>query len=243
MTYQIPKSRIADPEDFKKQVTAHCDELTAWAKHMAVVKRQEPLPPIPQWKDYASSLDPATAFSKDMQAFQEKKLQHFDPVPRPMAHEVIENSIHEEKTNDETSFVSDYEIIDDDPDNEILLRQKKDALLHQIIEAENATLARMELPPGKRRLANLQEAEIIAKENDEITKLVNRRGSVMSPKDFDDIQKSVISSRSKHDNDHIINQKKRRDQSATIVRRAAEIMSEIEDLTIENIDAYKLPEL
>lgn len=145
------------------------------------------------------------------------------PHPRPNAHPIVESAVDE---NDEL----DFEIVDDGPTPEQILAAKKAVLLRAVGEAEQ--LAKQEIvPPGKARLLDLREFDIMAGQpRVGMLKKVAVAVGLASMETF-----------SPEDQKHLDEQADRRQRMAAVDRQAAQAMHDIENLTLETIDAWKMP--
>lgn len=131
--HKVLKSRVAGIEDFAGAVARYAEEMSAWHAHMQKV-----------------FIDPVTMTPKGEHA----------PYPAPQAHPQIVSSVSQVRGEDGAeSFVPDFEIVDDSPPAEMVLRQKKNALLMRITELELAA-SHAATPPGKRRLFSIRESDI-----------------------------------------------------------------------------------
>ncbi len=106
-------------------------------------------------------------------------------------------------------FVSDYEIVDDSPPPPSLT-QLKHALLLEIAKQENE-LAQAIWPIGKRRLDELNEADILLKEE---------------------------KIRTDEEKQFLVDLTDKKNKLSSLNRKAATLHSEIEDLTVENIKTW-----
>lgn len=223
MTHTIIKSALAPPpvsfdqakQAFGNSVDAYLHELQTWHDHDMQVKAQQPMRVQPQPADHGEAEDPAFAFWKDFAAWQAEKRARFEPYPAPIAHPDIVAAVKTDIGADgNVTYVPDFEIENDDPTPEQLLAAKKEALLHAVSCAEAEAIGAVQLPPGKQRHADIREADIRAKDNQAAA-----------------------------DTQHLADQESRRAKVDGIFRKAAQVMSDIEDLTLETVDAFSLPDL
>lgn len=221
MTHTLIKSAIAPQpvsldqakQAFGKLVDAYIHELQAWHEHDNQVKAQQPMRLQPQPDDHGEAEDPAFAFWKDFAAWQAEKLARYEPYPAPIAHPDIAAAVATNVGADgKVIYVPDFEIVNDDPTPEQILAAKKAFLLHAVSQAEAEAIGVILLPPGKRRQAEILEADIRAKDNQAAA-----------------------------ETQHLADQESRRAKVEAIVRAAAQVMSDIEDLTADNIDTFELP--
>jgi hypothetical protein len=117
---------------------------------------------------------------------------------------------------DAGKFVADFAIVNDDPTDDQVLRARKNALLIKIGEAESAATQLVLGPPGKRRLCEFKTRDILQTK----TKL-----------------------RTPADVQHLADQASRQTKIDAIARAAAQAMSAVEDLTLDNVDGYQVPNL
>jgi hypothetical protein len=149
-------------------------------------------------------------------AHRQAKLDHrfTEGVPAPAAPPLIEGAIkrvpHENGPDD---FVADYEIVDDLPPPPTL-RERKDVLINQVAMKEmEARLA--VIPRGKRRLLDIQHAELMRKPVDQHTA---------------------------EDAAFLDDYGRKQDQMQAITKSAAALEAQIEDLTEETIAKWQVPE-
>jgi hypothetical protein len=224
MTHTILKSSLAPPpvtypdavEAFGRLVSVYIAKLQAWHDHDTIVRTQKPLRPQPKWRDYAKAKQTQAAlYLKDNSAWKAERLAHHDPYPKPIAHADIVASVSTTVAKDGTAtFAADFEVVDDDPTPAQVLQKKKDALLVAVQASQDAAVAKAQLPMGKRLLADLRESDIRAKD-----------AKAQSP---DDVA-------------YLKTQDARRATVTSIIRKAAQAMSDVEDLTGDNVDAYQIP--
>ena len=210
MTHQILKSKL--PADFIEQVANFAAEMDFWAEREKIVteENKKPLGPRPLWGDFAGKRDPAAEFSVEMAKWEAEKLKRHAPVKKPIASPDVVASV--QLVGDH--HVADFEVVNDDPTPEQVLRTKKDALIHRVHQDEEAAKRRVALPLGKLRLAALREHDYLAIAEEDRT-----------PDQIAHIDAQAAIS-SKMD---------------AIYRVGAEATSEIEDLTADNIDSFVLP--
>jgi hypothetical protein len=169
-------------------------------------------------------------------------IDKYMPHPRPREHELVEAAVNE---NDEM----DYELVDDTPPPEMILRAHKDQLLLAVSHAERDAIGAV-IPPGRHRLFNLRENDIRQADSDRISRLVaKRRGIVKSLTDAAGISDAgaelaaeLKRSRPAQDTQHLEDQEQRRAKVDAIERAAAQAHNDIEDLTVDNIDGWKTPD-
>jgi hypothetical protein len=204
--------------DFATQAAYLAVEMKEWRAHMARVKDDE--------------AKGVTGIDKHM------------PVPRPGAHPLVEQAVNE---RDEI----DYEIFDDGPSPEQVLTAKKNELMGAVNMAELAAL-RSIVPVGKIRLLNLKESDIRAKDSAVIAKMKAKQSGILNsvaaaakikkPITEDDIAAAVVSNRTEDENNLISTQERIRSMISVVGAAAAQAHSDIEDLTLDTIDAWQMPD-
>jgi hypothetical protein len=216
VTHKVLKSRLKlltfTPEqqkrgivDFPSAVQAYAKELLDWHDREAKIAAQAPLPPEPLLVNFETCLE----FADAQRPWLQKAREYIHPVPKPKVHPDIAAAV-----NDDGHV--DFEVIDDDPTPDQVLREKKDRLLRKVIETEQVAKNAADLPPGKRRLASILEGDIMRIDENERTPEQAR---------------------------HLAAQQARRAKIEAITRVAAQVMHSIEDLTAANIDAFEIPSL
>jgi hypothetical protein len=250
MTHRILKSALAPPpvtfdqakQAFGKLVDTFLHEMQAWHEHDIQVKALQPMRPQPKPSDNAAEEDPATAFWKDTAAWQAEKLARHEPYPKPIAHPDIVAAVGTKiGADDNITYVPDFEIVNDDPTPEQILAVKKAALLHAVCQAEAQALKAVQLPAGKQRAAQLLENDI----RDKDAKLAIELAADAKAHAWKniDIVAEVEKERDQKHTQHLADQESRRAKVDTIVRAAAQVMSDIEDLTTADVDSFTIPSL
>lgn len=248
MMHKVLKSELAPfPVSFEEAsaafgrlVDGYFQELQTWRDHDLRAKAQQPMRPHPTPDDHAEAEDPALAFWKDQAAWHIEKRARFEPYPMPIAHPYIIASIATNIGADgNITYSPDFEVVNDDPTPEQILTAKKMALLQAVIQAELGALKDAQLPVGKQRAANILEGDIRARDSQLVEELVaytkaNRRKNI-------DIATEVEIRRDPAHTRHLADQESRRAKVDAIVRATAQIMSDIEDLTLAEIDAFEIP--
>lgn len=178
------------PEDFGRLVSAFATEMNTWRDHMRMVMGTE-------------YLEPGHA-------------ERHEPYPAPSAPPVIVSAV----TDAGDKFVSDYEIVDDGPTPEEVLRNKKNALVVKVSEMELAAVNEI-IPIGKRRLHAMNLEDAMSRKS----KAEASDGTV-DPEDQKIVDYGLsVSTRMK-----------------ATERHAAELHSKIEDLTEADVDSWQPPE-
>lgn len=157
------------------------------------------------------------------------------PYGRPMAHHAVAAAVNE---NDE----ADFDVVDD------TLEPRKTALMDQVNQAEQSAIAAA-APRGKRRLFQMREADIRAADTERATELLRTStssggflGLFKSKAPAVDIDAMVAEQRPAEDTVHLKEQDTRRERIHAIERIAAQAYHDIEDLTLETIDAWTMPD-
>jgi hypothetical protein len=182
MTHKVLASKIQG-RDFQKDVASYLHELTEWKRHETLVK----------------SDDARIAKGEKIDPLQRRR-----SFPMPSAHPDVVASISADGK-------IDYEIVDDSPSATEILRQKKDKLLSQVMNAEKEASYSL-LHPAKRRLHEIRKREILMLE----------APNSKAKKELDERQE--IDARLQR-----------------IDRIAAQALHDIEDLTTKNIDKWLMP--
>jgi hypothetical protein len=220
--------------DFASAVKNFSDEMKEWKRREDIIASQPPVPRWPEWSDFAEHDDPKAAFTEAYSNFESAKLNHVHPVPRPHAHPDIESAINSE------TLEPDYEIINDDPTDDQVLRAKKNALLERVRLAEHVAIDKSLPPIGKRRLNNMREIDI-RNEDEKRYEEFRAKATTDADRDHPTITVKVDQMRAPADTDHLASQADCRERIAAIERASAQAMSDIEDLTLGNIDRYEPP--
>lgn len=215
MTAQIPKSQTW-PE-YELVVAEFAEAMRTWRAHMEKVKRDE-----------------------------EIGVQGIDrhvPYPRPVAPELVDRAVDEDGK-------PDYEIVDDGPTAEQILADKKSLLISQIHEAEIAAGEKI-VPYAKRRLFMLREAAIRNADIDLAVELKKtKKGRLAKVWDAAlgrEVESMAVEAadvreqRPRKDTEHLDAQDERRRRFEELAMRAAEATAEVGDLTVDNIDDWKVP--
>lgn len=143
---------------------------------------------------------------------------HPAPAASALVEQVIARVQHPRSMNKPDDFVANYEIHDDTPPvKELSLREKKDKLLLEVGIKEKSRLDAL-LPPGKRRMNEIQITTIWAKNTGE--------------KDF---------RHTPEDEEFMAAYSNRHAAMDNLHRAVAFIQSEIEDLTESDIDSWVMP--
>jgi hypothetical protein len=237
MTCTVLKSAVtaAGITDFNAAVQSHISELIVWSTHDAAVKAQPPLGPQPKWSDFAHDEDRGKAYLTVNQKWQHDSKTRLAPYPRPATHPLVEASVTQVNGN----FVADFHLVNDDPTAEQVLRGKKDKLLNAITQAERAAIDAVLPPLGKRRLLNMQESDAQMADG----AMAKTIGAQTPGATTATIMAEVAKRRDPLSTKLLADQSARRAKVDQINRNAAQVMSAVEDLTLANVDAFKIPSL
>lgn len=216
MTTQIPKSQIW-PE-YELAVAEFAEAMRNWRAHMARVKQDE--------ENGVQGLD-----------------KHI-PYPRPIAPELVDRAVDEDGK-------PDYEIVDDGPTAEQLLAHKKALLLALLHEAERDAQEKI-VPQAKRRLFMLREAAIRNADVELAFELKKKKKGRLAKvwdaalgREVDAVSidaADIREQRPPKDTEHLDAQDERRKRFNELALQAAEAAAEIDDLTADNVDSWKLPD-
>ncbi|WP_156898433.1 hypothetical protein [Bradyrhizobium erythrophlei] len=201
------------------------------------MKAQPQIGSQPKWGDFGHEKDQGKAYLTANEKWQNANKGRLAPYPRPTAHPYVEASV----TEADGKFVADFEIINDDPTDAQVLRDKKNQLLDKIAYAERMAIDAVLPPLGKRRLFNLQEADINAADA-AMAQTIHEQTPESSRATLN-VMAEVEKRRDPLSTKHLQEQAACRAKANQIMRNAAQAMSEVEDLTLDNIDHYQMPNL
>jgi hypothetical protein len=154
--------------------------------------------------------------------------------PRPDAHPIVRASVNE---NNE----ADFKIVDDMPTADQILRTKKNDLIGTVSIAETNAISNI-VPFGKLRMLNLKENNIRTEAHKAANDATQSAGIVKKVAIAVGISNPPQVSFSPEDQKFLQEQDVRRSAIAAIQHAAAQMHSDIEDLTLDNIDAWKMPD-
>jgi len=152
-------------------------------------------------------------FMARVAAFQNAKIAHQGTVGEaaPREHDLVEQCVRRVAREDGPDY---FEVLPFDiVDDRPSLRSRKDALIHQV-SAQEAALMEASLPPGKRRFDGLKAGDLLRKPQAE---------------------------RSDAEQKFLADRDARLAREDAIQRHAAQLMSDIEDLTEATIETWQLP--
>jgi hypothetical protein len=125
---------------------------------------------------------------------------------------------------------------------------KKNMLLEKIALAEDAAQQAALPPLGKRRLLDLNEVDIIKgdrQRNDDFAAEIMKQHTAGTLTDKETAQKlhgwNPEAGRPLEHTQHLADQASRRSKVDAIARAGAQAMSDVEDLTADNFDAFEIP--
>lgn len=154
----------------------------------------------------------------------EKHVAH----PRPSAHPVVEAAVNE-------NCEMDYELVDDGPSPNQVLAHKKAELARAVGLAEHAAIGAV-VPHGKRRLLSHRENVI------RIAHAPRSKGIIKSAATAIGLMKNEDPVMSTEDAAFLQDQAQRQQMIEDIELKAAQAYHDIEDLTLETIDAWQTPD-
>jgi len=158
-----------------------------------------------------SQIGDADEFKKRVAAFRQAKLDHHARIgePAPREHELVEACV---KRVPRGEAPDDY-VVEDYAivDDRPSLRARKDALIHEVSREEHALMV-ASMPPGKRRLDGLTAGDLLRRPE---TERSTAETAFLAERDTRHVREDAIG------------------------RHAAQLMSDIEDLTDETIGAWK----
>lgn len=200
----------------------------------------------------------ATAFAAEATAWKRhmKKVgvdPEYAPYPAPTAHEIVQAAVRFDDASG--TFVPDFEVFDDGPDAETILRMKKNDHLVAVnvleMQARHAIV-----PPGKERWLNLREGDVKVADGKRAAEYCDKhrkyepKGVVQKVKDAilgeeapdltpEGIEAHVCETRRADDTAFLEERKKQSEKFEAINRHAAQLHHDIEDLTEADIDGWK----
>ena len=170
-------------------------------------------------------------------------IEKHEPYQRPVASDLVDAAVDEDGN-------PDYVIVDDGPNAEQVLNARKAALFNEVLKAE-AIAAEKIVPAAKRRLFNLQEAAIAAADEKLAAELKKKKKGRIAKvwdaalgKDVDAVTVEAADLRAQRqakDNDHLDAQAERREKFNKLAMISAQAIADIQDLTADNVDDWKLP--
>jgi hypothetical protein len=251
MTHTILKSRLsASPEDIALAVKLHAQELEQWTENMRLYDEEQknPPPPEPQRDQFETDEAYTAAYVEhgELMTFRRQK------YPPPSAHPEIDAAVARSEQDGRRLFTPDYTIVDDlkpedlPQDKVPELLRLKEVYLSRVIHAEQEAMKTI-LPHGKVRAYQLREAGIrqadaardapVQKEISGLEESNPKRKSLQvqlaDPSRHDKV-------RPKEDTQFLVSCQTIREAQLEVSRKAAAMMSDIEDLTEDNVRSWTL---
>lgn len=215
MKNKISLSIISSIENFDVEAAKHAHELKSWKSHQERVELDLKNPP------------------------KDPMLMHW-PLKKPRAHPSIEAAIDD---NGEVNF----EPVDDTPKPEKLSLGHKKIQLHQRISDAHIAAVNVVLPLGKHKLFAMRENAIAGRDEERKIKLVEKNRGFFKKltsrlMTSDEITQAIIDSRPPEDAAFLAEQKPRHEKIAIINQISAQALHDVEDLTEDTVDSWKLPD-
>lgn len=221
MTQKILKSTIAGFTDFGVMVAAHAKEMRDWRAQMKLAaehKGNDKIAPIDRYVER----------------------------PVPTAHPLVESAVNE-------SDDVDYEVVDDGPTADQVLKAKKSLLTQAVLDAERRARLTV-VPAGKQRAFSIRLGDVTADDTTRMGDLMARFQELgildkFTKQRADLIQKiknpeaTHAQGRPAADHKFMLEHADRQQRISSLERWGAQAMSDIEDLTADNIDAWSMPPL
>ena len=240
-----PKSLDEPAAIFGRMVVSYSGEMQAWHDHHLKVEalKETPMRDRPHPNNFSHIKDSdkrGQAFWEDTASWDRQKLERHEPYPPPAAHPDVMASVSSSvDAAGNITFIPDFVIINDDPSPDEIMALKKRALIDAIIQAEMIARAKIELPIGKQRAASIREIDLRNADLDLQKKII-------IGKNADDILKinmelELRKLRNPVDQKFLDDQQDRSSKIDAIVRAGAKAMSDVEDLTIDNVDTFVVP--
>lgn len=209
---KVMKSQVRPT--FAADVAAYSQELADWKAHMARV-----------------AADRAAGVPKE---------KAFAPYPAPVAEPSIMSAI-------DADGKPNYQIVDDSPSPEEVLASKKQDLILQV-RLEEQRLKSMVLPSGKLRAFGFRQNSIVAADQARKAALLDAQPvgilssiGIGAKKDLGKAEADAIAQRPPEDAKFMADQAVRQAKMSAIEHAAAQMESDIEDLTTSNIDSWSMP--
>lgn len=233
MVARILKSEIdaAGIVDFQKAVDLHRSEVADWRAHMKRVEDDSKLPLIqpPIFSEFSHLKDAVPKHREALDIWRSNMATRHVPYPAPHAHPLVDKALNE-----------GFQIVDDSPTPDQILVAKKRLLIEKLTQAEAAVISSI-FPIGKQRANAIRQADILAKEKKYIEALPEETRK--DPAKFTVAVDKIRKARSPDDAAHMNIMEVQSVQADSLYRAGAKIMSNIEDLTADNIDAWRMPNL
>lgn len=251
---QVKAAGFQTADQVHATIRSHIDEMKAWTKHMALVKKVKPsdTSPRPEWAKFANSKNPSEDYQEAVAKWQAKLDSIPRPYPAPELHPAMAAAV------DVDGKVS-YEVVDDSPTKDQVLLRKKMLLFETVNQAETEELMKIS-PPGRIRMWAIKTSDIqradearanaaAVKVNEMVKKVNIEKDEKKKAKMIDEvssIQEGMSSpdfhakNRSDEDRRFIAEHQSRALRADMVARWAAQQHNDIEDLTLDTIDGWTL---
>ena len=202
------------PPTFATDVARYASELSDWKAHMAKVEADKAAG-VPKEKANA-------------------------PFPPPDASPSVKAALDE---NGKPNF----QIVDDGPSRDQVLAEKKKELITSVMIAADQASNRV-WPAGKRKLASMKHMSIIKADGDRTNAILAKSNGIFSAfigtkKTLDQATAEAQAQRTPEDAKFAADIEARRAKIEEIEKASAQMQSDIEDLTIDNVDQWKMTQL
>ena len=212
MTEKILKSEISAIPNFDVAVAQHAAFVREHVAHMARV-------------------------GADRKNGIEGPAKH-QPYPAPTAHPAVARAVDRDGN-------ADYKVEDDGPTPEQKLARKKYDLALSLSVAEKSASETI-WPLAKQRLDIFRQSDIRKADGARALDIASRRGviakAILGPKDPATVVAEVEASRPADDTAFLKDKEQLWQRICAVQRIAAQAHADIEDLTAETIDSWKLPD-
>lgn len=159
-------------------------------------------------------------------------LEKHSPYPGPFADPIIMSAVNEHGD-------VDFEIEDDGPSAEEMLQEKKRDLFRKVTEAEVAAVSAL-IPPGKQRMMEIMERDVRAQD---FTRRISLADKLKLKARFVKNPETVLAKlRHPEETDFLKDQEATRSKIDAVHRAAAQMLHNIEDLMLDNVDAWVMPD-
>ena len=197
-------------ENFSVSAHQHAKDLNDHKQHMGLVDQQKNLP---------------------------KEERTHQSYPAPMAPNLIDQAV---QRREDGVFVADFQIVNDRPSTEQLaakrLREKKVALITKVSEVE-ADLIKKVSGGYKHRAFQFRYGDIARADNGRASAIVAKLGKGVT---HQEIKAQIEADRPADDTKFKVEHEARLLAAEGILRHAAELHSQIDDLTPQNVDAWTM---
>lgn len=231
-------------EDIDAALQKQSNEVKEWLAQEARIKSFDgrPLPPMPTWENYRGYDNPQAAFEEDMKKWEADRDSRPTKYPFPES-----GPVQKALVDPETGDIRPYEVVDDTPKPEQILAMKKNALFARLAEVE-AQEQQKAFPLAKRRLAEILAREVMERDQNRVNdavallnketangeKLTRTAADISSPE-------FTKNGRNEADRAFADDYEIKTAKIKRIERWIAEVQCDIEDLTLDTIDAWVMP--